>query len=102
MVNEKTVSGLGLVKTFKYYSNNSLKEDPKECAIVGDGMENAGKHLLERKKFSRVWYSSVLLSLTALYPTPGMSFPSPWNIPSYVPGARESHGHLNCPCTQDM
>lgn len=32
MTKNKTVSGLGPVKTFKYYSNNSLKETPKECA----------------------------------------------------------------------
>lgn len=63
---------LGPVKTFKYYSNRSLKEDPKECVSVGDGMENARKYLLERKKFSGVWCISVLVSLTALHPTLGM------------------------------
>lgn len=49
MTKNKTVSGLGPVKTFKYYSNNSLKENPKECAsVVVDGMENTSKHFLER------------------------------------------------------
>lgn len=56
MTNNKTVSGLGPVKTFKYYSNNSLKENPKECASVVDGMESTSKHFLERKS-SGTWSS---------------------------------------------
>lgn len=102
MTKKKTGSGLGPVKTLKHYNNNSLKEDPEDSASVGDDMENACRHLLERKKFSGggAWCISVLLSLTALYPILGMSICSPWNIPSCVPGLRESHGCLNCHCTQ--
>lgn len=66
MANKKTGLCLGPVKTFKYYSNHALKEDPKECASVGDGMENACKHLLERKKFSGCGvFLYFLVSLTA-------------------------------------
>jgi len=49
MANKKTGSGLGPVKTFKYCSKNSLKEDLKECANVGDSMENSCRHLLVKK-----------------------------------------------------
>lgn len=96
----KTGSDLGSLKAFKYYINNALKEDPKECASEGDGMENLCKHLLERKKFSGEVCILFSCLLTALLPTPGMSFCSSWNIPSNIPGVRENNGYLNCPCTQ--